>query len=181
MGWSLGNRVTLVTVTLSADGHSNMVPCFMVFTNLPVYKMVNPNPLTVVLSAVELPADSQKLKRHIALLCDRICKGGSLGGTKKEVIYLHVYLHMSLWVSFTAELLCSLSHRQPNHLALSVKVGGKGGHRSQRFFRDCRSTIQSRRSRFSLPWWNRRNPALAACLVNCSYCTPHVHWYIYCM
>ena len=75
--------------------------------------------------------------------------------------------------------MCALSHRQPNHLALSMRVGGEGDHRSQRFFRDCRSTIRSRRSRFSLPWWNRRNPALAACLVNCSYCTPHVHWYIY--
>lgn len=38
----------------------------------------------VILTSVELPADSQKLKRHIALLCDRISKGGSLGGRKEE-------------------------------------------------------------------------------------------------
>ena len=52
----------------------------------------NVNPLAVVLSAVELPADSQKLKRHIALLCDRICKGGSLGGTRKEVRRQSTYM-----------------------------------------------------------------------------------------
>ena len=36
------------------------------------------------MSSVELPPDSQKLKRHIALLCDRISKGGSLRGAEQQ-------------------------------------------------------------------------------------------------
>ena len=60
----------------------------------------------MVLNSVELPEDSQKLKRHIALLCDRICKGGSLGGTRKEVGRQSTYMcNMSLWVSCIAVLL----------------------------------------------------------------------------
>ena len=36
--------------------------------------------------SLELPADSHKLKKHIALLCDRITKGYLPTGKKVEVI-----------------------------------------------------------------------------------------------
>lgn len=36
-------------------------------------------------SSLEMPAECQKLKKHIALLCDRICKGYMPSGQKIEV------------------------------------------------------------------------------------------------
>ena len=42
-------------------------------------------------SSLEMPAECQKLKKHIALLCDRICKGYMPSGHKIEVhdYYVH--------------------------------------------------------------------------------------------
>ena len=43
----------------------------------------NPNAHAVTVSIQDAPLDIQRLKRHIALFCDRILKGGKLSGQKR--------------------------------------------------------------------------------------------------
>ena len=71
--------------TETEEGHYPKNFCQVIETNQNlVLSTVSLTVFPVMLNSVELPADSQKLKRHIALLCDRIGKGGSLGGRKEE-------------------------------------------------------------------------------------------------
>jgi Bardet-Biedl syndrome 9 protein len=41
--------------------------------------------------SLEMPADIQKLKKHIALLCDRICKGYMPSGSKPVEVCVCVH------------------------------------------------------------------------------------------
>ena len=77
---------------------------------------------TLSVAAVEMPSESSKLKKHIALLCERVLKGGRPATGKIEVC---VCVCVCVWEC----LLCGLLHflvlaciqtycicRQPNHL-----------------------------------------------------------------
>ena len=68
-------------------------------------------------SSLEMPTECQKLKKHIALLCDRICKGWMPSGQKIEVrlfpcqeAHSLINLLMAFSMPYYMYLRSSLSH-----------------------------------------------------------------------